>query len=462
MRFRRFATTITAAAAVMLGMTFVGPVAPAAAVDSTTAELAYWNETMLQAFRSEAGSPTLGPTTLSRAAAILHSGLFDVLNSAWGHRAGFGAVQEYDAYLTYYNPGPNVNSILATGLAARDLLSYALPDQSSYFASKYTSRYGTATQAEATALAGAIVNGEKTARNNDGSTSTTPYVLDGVAGSWRPTGGPGCPVGSGGAYAVTPNWGRVKPFIMAAGNSYRKPLPGGYPSYATLLASTFYANNVNQVESLGSKTSTTRTAQQTQSAFFWANDVTGTYRPPGQLLETTESVIAAANVPFLQASRDYALVSLALGDAAIAAWDQKFDTPLDLWRPISAIQLAATDNNPATTADPTWTPLTSSGTPCFPSWVSGHAEFAGAWAAVMSNQFGSNTTFTVHTDDPNARGVVRTYTSFTAAANEMAESRVYLGVHYQFDSDDGLSSGNAVGTNAMSALLPTHCSTVCT
>jgi membrane-associated phospholipid phosphatase len=86
--------------------------------------------------------------------------------------------------------------------------------------------------------------------------------------------------------------------------------------------------------------------------------------------------------------------------------------------------------------------------PPFPAYISGHATFAGAWAGVMKSFFGTdNVTFTANTEDPFiANGVTRTFTSFSAAAAENARSRIYLGVHYQWDADAGISSGTAIGT----------------
>lgn len=139
-----------------------------------------------------------------------------------------------------------------------------------------------------------------------------------------------------------------------------------------------------------------------------------------------------------------------MADAAIAAWDRKDDTPIDLWRPETAIALADADNNPATDPDTTWQPLSAdrSGvhfSPCWPAWISGHAALSGAWAGVMRTEFGDRVSFTATTKDPHAVGVTRRFSSFTAAATENARSRIYLGVHYQFDADDGLATGLSIG-----------------
>jgi membrane-associated phospholipid phosphatase len=215
------------------------------------------------------------------------------------------------------------------------------------------------------------------------------------------------------------------------------------------LASGLYANMFNEVKSLGRATGSTRTAQQTQTAWFWANDLDGTYKPPGQLLQHTRIVAQSRFLEARLAARLFARVSLAMADAGIAAWDQKFETPIDLWRPETAIQRATEDGNAATAPDTAWRPLSAdrnnvSFSPCFPAWVSGHATFAAAWAGVMRTTFGDAVSFTATTEDPHAVGVTRSFTSFTQAATENARSRIYLGVHYQIDADDGLATGYAV------------------
>jgi len=240
---------------------------------------------------------------------------------------------------------------------------------------------------------------------------------------------------------------------MSYGQSFRPPQPGGYAYKADMLKSSEYAAQVNEVKKLGSATSATRTPEQTEIAFFWANDLDKTYKPPGQLFEITKIVSDQKGLTLVQNARLFALVALGMADAGIVAWDAKYDTNLDLWRPESAIQLATTDGNPATAGDPNWKPLSKnpangkSFSPPFPAYVSGHATFGAVHAAIMRLYFGTdNVTFTATTEDPNLpAGVERTFNSFTEAARENGRSRVYLGVHFQWDGDHGFISGTALG-----------------
>ena len=143
-------------------------------------------------------------------------------------------------------------------------------------------------------------------RTNDGSPDTSTYADGTVAGQWRRT-------GSG--EPATPSWGLLKPFAMTSTTQFRPGLPGGYTSYAQLLASQTYANQVNEVKGLGASNSTTRTADQTQTAWFWANDLDGTYKPPGQLFTFTRIVSAQRGLDQLANLRLFALVGSAMADA---------------------------------------------------------------------------------------------------------------------------------------------------
>ena len=138
-------------------------------------------------------------------------------------------------------------------------------------------------------------------------------------------------------------------------------------------------------------------------------------------------------------ARLFALLNVALGDAAIVCWDMKFTC--NLWRPITAIQEADTDGNDRTTRDPSWRPLLD--TPPFPSCTSGHSTFSGAAAQLLALFFGGDRMS--FTDTSGVERVSRTYHSFSQAAEEAGRSRIYGGIHFQFDNRAGLQSGRAVG-----------------
>nr|MBA3525107.1 vanadium-dependent haloperoxidase [Geodermatophilaceae bacterium] len=283
----------------------------------------------------------------------------------------------------------------------------------------------------------------------------TPYVASTRPGNWRP---------AAGATAATPNWGKTDPFTLNGDSpegwraTFRPPIPAGASSTADLLRSAAYTAQFDEVKSLGRFDSAARTPDQTDIARFWANDLDGTSKPPGQLFGITKTVAVDHGLDVPATARLFALVAAAMADAAIVAWDAKYDTELDLWRPDTAIQLAALDGNKDTAADPLWQPLSQEYggrrfSPPFPAFVSGHATFAAAHAGVMRAVFGDATTFEATTEDPFYTGLPRNYATFSAAAEENALSRIYLGVHYRWDADFGMAAGYEVADRVMATLL---------
>jgi hypothetical protein len=434
--------TVAVVLATLAGPLLVPSPAAAQTGAATAGTITYWNDTLLELYRRQGG----GPGPLARAAAMMHAGIFNAINTAdWSQRGWTG--QGVDWYGARPAPtGSYVNEDAAAGMVARELLFQLFPAHQSFISQRFTARYGQTVPNDAVDLSNRTVAEIRRLRNGDGSANLTPYQVQNTPGAWRPTAGGGC------NSAIDPNWGTVRPFTMTSPTQFRQPLPGGFTTYPALLASALYAQQVNEVQSLGRFNSTTRTAQQTQIAWFWANDLDGTYKPPGQLLVHTQLVAQQRGITDPnRLARIFAQVSLAMADAGIAAWDMKYRTAIDLWRPQSAIQLAASDGNPATNPDPAWLPLSATRSderfsPCFPAWVSGHATFGAAWAGVLRSEFGDNANnVALTTEDPHAIGVTRSFGSFTAAAVENARSRIYLGVHYQFDADGGLAAGFGIG-----------------
>jgi hypothetical protein len=307
-------------------------------------------------------------------------------------------------------------------------------------------RNETAGVAVGRAAADALLN----ERAHDGTQNQPAYVIGTKPGDWRPT----FPDNTNPPF--DPGWGNTLPWTMSAGKQFRPKGPLGFSSMTSLLSSTGYAAQVNEVMSVGSRNSKSRTTEQTRIAFFWANDVNGTYKPPGHLNTITQVVSRDRSLSMVENARLFALINLAMGDAGVVAWDAKYQTNIDLWRPISAIRLADTDGNSSTTADPSWEPLNSF-TPPFPAYISGHATFGAAHAAVMAGYFGTdNVKFTIKSEDPfylSLGGGSRTYQKFSDAAWENAISRLYLGVHYRFDATDGNRAGTELGKYVVRSFL---------
>ncbi|MEU8408400.1 carbohydrate binding domain-containing protein [Micromonospora sp. NPDC048842] len=406
------------------------------AVNPATDPILYWNGVLLSTYKAL----DLPPTSSSREAAILHAAMHDAAVSV----TGVGNPYRVRVPVSY--PG-TMDNVVAPSLnaaidrAAYDVLTALYGGQGQSYSQALTAAVALrpsgvnaaeVTRGDTVGAAAAAANLQ--ARANDGSGNDTAYpVQENVPGAWRPTNGKA---------AVSPNWGSVTPFALTSGQQFRPRLPAGATGYADLLGKQEYRTQVQEIRDYGGQTSSLRTPEQTQIAFFWANDLGGTYKPPGQLFSHTRIVSEQRQLGILANARLFGLVALALADAAIAAWDAKYQTPIDLWRPVTAIEAAE---------GPGWQPLSKTRegvpyTPAFPAYISGHATFAGAWSAVMKRFFGTDAiAFDATTDDPHAVGVVRHMTGFDDAAEENALSRIYLGVHYRFDADAGLATGRSVG-----------------
>jgi PAP2 superfamily len=195
---------------------------------------------------------------------------------------------------------------------------------------------------------------------------------------------------------------------------------------------------------MGVATNSPRTADQTLSANFWQAG-----NPPDYWDQAVLSLAAQNNYSFSDEARLLALVNIGMADAMIGCWDSKYT--YSSWRPITAIQLASTVPNPATTANPTWTPLIT--TPAFPEYPSAHSCATGAAARILADTFGEATSFGIVT--LAMPGVTRQYHNFSEALEDVKNARVNGGIHFRTATVDGTSLGISVADYVMqNALLP--------
>jgi hypothetical protein len=389
-----------------------------------------WNNVYLDTIRATGGPPC----PISRAGAMLHVAMYDAVNSI---------ERTHEPYLRLYPAPAGTSEVAAAATAAHDVMTNLYPARATiYDAAWLASLSGVPDgqgKTDGVALGRLVASSIITARAHDGTQQEPTYGFGNRPGEYQPT----APDYT--TPPFNPGWGNSEPWTMIDGAQFRTNGPLGKHSVDAILSSREYADQVNEVKSLGARNSTTRTPEQTRIAFFWANDVNGTYKPPGHLNYITQVVSADHHLTMPQNARLFALINIAMADAGLVAWDCKYNTRVDLWRPISAIRHADQDHNQRTVADPYWLPLNAF-TPPFPSYISGHATFSAAHAAIMAGFFGTDrVTFTIDSEDPLYTGGPRTYTSFAQAARENGRSRVYLGVHYSFDSTDGYAAGNALG-----------------
>jgi membrane-associated phospholipid phosphatase len=382
-----------------------------------------WNATLLNAIYTDKTAPPVA----SRNMAIAQTAVFDAINSITG------------TYKNYHFTGTAptiVSAEAAAASAAYTVLVNLYPNQKTFFDTALTASLAKITDGEAettgVTFGQTVANDILTLRSTDGFNTTVNYTPGTNPGDWQPT-----PPAN--ASALLPQWGQVTPFGLTSGSQFR---PAGEP----VLTSDQYTTDFNQVKDLGSINSTTRTADQTEVAKFWA-DGSGTFTPPGHWNQIAQNAAATKGNSLVDNARLFALLDISLADAGIAAWDAKYTE--NFWRPITAIQKADTDGNPNTTADPNWKPLIT--TPPFPSYISGHSTFSGAAAKVLTTILGDNVSFSVNS--LGTPGVDRTFTNFNAAANEAGISRIYGGIHFNSDNVDGLATGKLVGNYVLQNLL---------
>lgn len=206
-----------------------------------------------------------------------------------------------------------------------------------------------------------------------------------------------------------------------------------------------YAQALREVQTYGAKESIARSKEQTMLAKFWS-DFSYTSTPPGHWNEVARFLARERGMGIAESSRLFAALNVAMADVSIACWEAKYH--YNFWRPLTAIHGADNDDNPETHAYAEWKPLLR--TPPHPDYVSGHASFSGAAARVMKEFFGEGTEFRVTSE--TVPDVERIYTSFEGCAKEIAESRVFGGIHYRFSGEAGLAMGRAVADSVLQSL----------
>ena len=266
-------------------------------------------------------------------------------------------------------------------------------------------------------------------RRGDSSTTTQNYSTSFQPGQWERT----CS-----RPPELPHWQNVRPFFLKDAKSLLPPAPPA-------LDSPEYAKALREVQTYGARNSIERTPEQTMLAKFWS-DFSYTSTPPGHWNEVARFLSAEQNLDPLKSARLFAALNLAMADVSIVCWNAKYG--YNFWRPVTAIHRADQDGNPATHANPEWRPLLK--TPPHPEYVSGHAAFSGAAATVLNAFFPKETRFSVTSE--TVRDVVRTYDSFDACAREIAESRVYGGIHYRFSGENGLALGQTTAELALQSI----------
>lgn len=376
-----------------------------------------WSETLWNAVRTT-GTPA---TFATRIAAVTHAAMYDSVNAL---------ARTHEPLFVDTVAHPLASREAAVAAAAHRALVVLIPAQAAAFNAKLTASLAAIpdgkSEDDGVALGRFVADQILALRQNDGSGVVPPAYLGGTApGQWRPT-----PPGN--APGLHPHWSGVTPFAMTSADQFRPDAPPA-------LGSAEYTAAYDEVKSLGSATSATRTADQTAIALYW-NNGTGTATPPGHLNLLARIVSEQEGNTLEENTRLFAALNVAMADALVSTWDAKY--AYSFWRPVTGIREGANDGNPDTAGDAAWSSLI--GTPGHPSYASAHSTVSGAAAAVLAGFFGTDDiAFTLPSQ--NAALPARSYTSFSQAAAESAVSRLYGGIHWSFDNDAGLEAGTALG-----------------
>jgi PAP2 superfamily/Domain of unknown function (DUF4114) len=382
-----------------------------------------WNKATLEAIKTDKSAPPIA----SRNLAIVGAAVYDAVN---------GLTDFYKSYLVSENWDAEASAEAAAIQAAYQVLIELYPTQKATFDNLLASSLGTLPSnsdliQEGLDFGKAVAQEVLAARATDGSKNTVSYTVNTTPGNWQPTG----PVTS----PLLPQWGAVTPFAMESGSQFRPDAPPA-------LTSADYAAAYNLTKDVGSLNSTTRTADQTETAKFWA-DGGGTYTPPGHWNAIANQLLDSSNATLVESARTMGMLNIAMADAAIACWDAKYT--YNTWRPMTAIQQGDADGNAATIANPNWKPLLT--TPPFPEFTSGHSTFSSTAATVLTNLMGDNISFT--TNSVGLPGVTRSFTSFQQAAAEAGMSRIYGGIHFMPANLEGLHCGQKIGDFVVSTVM---------
>jgi membrane-associated phospholipid phosphatase len=374
-----------------------------------------WNTRTLEAIKATSTNPLLA----SRALAITQAAVYDAVNAIDG---------TYAPYVFNGQAPPTASPEAAAATAAYHTLVELFPTRRADFDAALASSLADVPDGPAenqgVAVGQAAAASILALRRHDGFDAVVPYTPGTDPGDWRPTPPAFLP-------ALGAQWPQVTPFAMSSGAQFRPDAPPA-------LDSAEYATAFNEVFELGRNTSATRTADQTEIARFWA-DGAGTSYALGHWNIIARGASVDEGLDLAGNARLFAHLNIAMADSIISTWDAKY--VYNLWRPVTAIRAADTDGNPDTTVDTTWTPLL--GTPNFPSYTSAHSTVSRSAATVLSALFGADYQFTAGSE--GLPGVTRTFDSFEAAATEAGQSRIYGGIHFQFDNVAGQEAGVQVG-----------------
>jgi hypothetical protein len=400
---RRTSALVTCIAVVFAGASL--SVRPVAAASDPITE---WSVTASAAAAASSMAPLRTPITF----AILHLAMYDAVTAVTGDREPYAVAPP-----VVHPASPDAAAIEA---GYRVLLA-EFPAQQTLLQSTYEKLLSAHPDSSAKRngmKVGAIVARRLLrVRADDGRNAIVSYTPGSGAGMWVPT-----PPGF--LPATTAFLARVVPFTMNGPSQFQ---PAGPPR----LRSRKYAEDYNEVKTLGAKYGSERTPEQTATALFW-EPLAGTVWPA-----SIRRIAADQALDLASSARFQAAAFAAFADGLIACWDAKFH--FNFWRPVTAIQNGDVDDNDRTDPDPGWEPLSI--TPNFPEYPSGHTCATAAVAHTIEDFFQSEVLIPAR---HIVTGEERFYRRANDVVDEVIEARMLLGLHFRSADEDGAEMGRKI------------------
>jgi hypothetical protein len=394
----------------LVAVALIAP-APSAFADVITD----WNEKAV-AFVTGKMPPAAG----QRVVTIMHLAMFDAVNSI---------ERRYRPYLTELPAAANTSKEAAAASAAGTVLASLNPEAAGVFRSAMAAYLAAIPDSDAKAqgikLGEAVAAKILEARASDGADAPDSYRPKTKPGVYVPT-----------PPMVSSTWPNLKPFALTSQSQFRPEPPIALPGEQ-------WAADYNEIKDLGSKTSTKRSARQTEDARFWL--ITG----PQSADPIVRQLAMKKEMSVTDCARFTALVAVAATDAGIAVFDAKYN--YDFWRPITAIRNGDMDDNPATERDATWQPIDA--TPMHPEYPCAHCIVSGAVAAAIEAALGTAEIPEVSMTSPTAPGVTHRWTNIRAYNEEVSHARIWAGFHYRFSVRVGQDMGRKVGRYVVDTLM---------
>lgn len=392
-----------------------------------------WNEKIMELAVEKDGLLTLNGV---RTEAIAFVAMHNALN----------AIVPVYSFYNYEGSQPNADPLAAVAQAAYEVAKLSFPEKESELKLLLDESLAAVTDETAKALgiqlgketATAILNARSADNWNGEADYTWHPMAPGVYAEFNEHSG--TPEG----FIFGAGWASATPFMLPSQDHFRSPPPPDINSSA-------YTKAFNEVKLYGSTDSKVRTTDQAHLAMWWKDFVENSHNRLARALIIKESL------NLWEATRALALLNMTVYDAYVNVFENKFH--YNHWRPYTAIRWADNDENPDTEADEDWNNLHQH-TYAFPSYPSAHGTASSAAMRVLSNALGtgddyafSMTTTEVESAGPFSKKIKmtpqqRSFTSFSAAGLEASMSRVYLGIHFRYDSEEGHRLGNDIGDYA--------------